>query len=174
MKKCALQVISLCLALFMALVSGGVNIYHYCCDACEEHGRDIFQTISCEEVHESMHNAQCTMHNYKNDSLQECNICKSQCTACNCKNKVSICKNNETMVNNADHCGIIHIEAPYFSQFNSLKINIVSPLVAIIETIKNSQFIIHNHEYEAIDYDDPIVYNLTGRAIIVRKSAYLI
>ncbi|MBO5085921.1 MAG: hypothetical protein J6B65_01640, partial [Paludibacteraceae bacterium] len=55
MKKCALQIVSLCIAIFIAYISGGLNIYHYCCDACEEHGHDIFQTISCEEVHESHH-----------------------------------------------------------------------------------------------------------------------
>ena len=75
---------------------------------------------------------------------------------------------------NSDHCDVHHIDAPYFSQFNPLKVNIVSPLVAIFETIHNSQFIIHDYEYEARDYDIPIVQNLTGRAIIVRKSAYLI
>ena len=75
---------------------------------------------------------------------------------------------------NSAHCDVHHIEAPYFSHFNTTKVNIVSPLVAIIETIHNSQFIIHNHEYEALDYDIPIVHNLTGRAIIVRKAEYLI
>jgi len=74
----------------------------------------------------------------------------------------------------SDHCDVHHIDAPYFSQFNPLKVNIVSPLVAIFETIHNSQFIIHDYEYEALDYDIPIVQNLTGRAIIVRKSVYLI
>ena len=55
MKKCALQIVSFCLAMFIAYICGGLNIYHYCCDACKEHGHDIFQTISCEEVHASHH-----------------------------------------------------------------------------------------------------------------------
>lgn len=175
MKKCALQIVSICLAIFITYISGGLNIYHYCCDACREHGHDIFQTISCEEVHKSMHNAQCTIHNYKNDSLHECNICKGQCTACCCKNKVSICKNNETKVSDADHCGIIHIEAPYLSQFNPLKVNFISPLVAILPiSMHNAQCTIHNTECKKQSEAIPLVQNLTGRAIIVRKSVYLI
>ena len=159
MKKCALQIVSLCIAIFIAYISGGLNIYHYCCDACKEHGHDIFQTISCEEVHASHHcsDVDCQHSHYNHTRIIE--------------NQDDLCAH---LMADSDHCDVHHIDAPYFSQFNPLKVNIVSPLVAIFETIHNSQFIIHDYEYEALDYDIPIAYNLTGRAIIVRKSAYLI
>ena len=159
MKKCALQIVSLCIAIFIAYISGGLNIYHYCCDACEEHGHDIFQTISCEEVHESHH---CSDDDCQHSHYNHTRIIENQDDLC------------AHLMADSDHCDVHHIDAPYFSQFNPLKVNIVSPLVAIFETIHNSQFIIHDYEYEARDYDIPIVQNLTGRAIIVRKSAYLI
>ena len=159
MKKCALQIVSLCIAIFIAYISGGLNIYHYCCDACKEHGHDIFQTISCEEVHASHHCSDDDCHHSHHNHTR---IIENQDDLC------------AHLMANSDHCDVHHIDAPYFSQFNPLKVNIVSPLVAIFETIHNSQFIIHDYEYEALDYDIPIVQNLTGRAIIVRKSAYLI
>ena len=159
MKRCVLQAISLCLAIFVAYISGGLNIYHYCCDACKEHGHDIFQTISCEEVHASHH---CSDDDCQHSHYNHTRIIENQDDLC------------AHLMADSDHCDVHHIDAPYFSQFNPLKVNIVSPLVAIFETIHNSQFIIHDYEYEALDYDIPIVYNLTGRAIIVRKSAYLI
>ncbi len=159
MKRCVLQAISLCLAIFVAYISGGLNIYHYCCDACEEHGHDIFQTISCEEVHTSHHCSDDDCHHEHHNHTRVI------------ENRNDLCAH---LMADSDHCDVHHIDAPYFSQFNPLKVNIVSPLVAIFETIHNSQFIIHDYEYEALDYDIPIVYNLTGRAIIVRKSAYLI
>ena len=159
MKKCALQIVSLCIAIFIAYISGGLNIYHYCCDACEEHGHDIFQTISCEEVHASHH---CSDDDCQHSHYNHTRIIENQDDLC------------AHLMADSDHCDVHHIDAPYFSQFNPLKVNIVSPLVAIFETIHNSQFIIHDYEYEALDYDIPIVQNLTGRAIIVRKSVYLI
>ena len=79
------------------------------------------------------------------------------------------------MVNDADHCGIIHIEAPYLSQFNPLKVNFISPLVAILPiSMHNAQCTIHNTECKKQSEAIPLVQNLTGRAIIVRKSVYLI
>lgn len=159
MKKCALQIVSFCLAMFIAYICGGLNIYHYCCDACEEHGHDIFQTISCEEVHASHH---CSDDDCQHSHYNHTRIIENQDDLC------------AHLMEDSDHCDVHHIDAPYFSQFNPLKVNIVSPLVAIFETIHNSQFIIHDYEYEALDYDIPIVQNLTGQAIIVRKSAYLI
>ena len=159
MKKCALQIVSFCLAMFIAYICGGLNIYHYCCDACKEHGHDIFQTISCEEVHASHH---CSDDDCQHSHYNHTRIIENQDDLC------------AHLMADSDHCDVHHIDTPYFSQFNPLKVNIVSPLVAIFETIHNSQFIIHDYEYEALDYDIPIVQNLTGRAIIVRKSAYLI
>ena len=159
MKRCVLQAISLCLAIFVAYISGGLNIYHYCCDACEEHGHDIFQTISCEEVHESHHCSDDDCHHEHHNHTRII------------ENRDDLCAH---LMASSAHCDVHHVEAPYFSQSNPLKVNFVSPLVAIIEAIHNSQSIIHNHEYKTLDYDIPILHNLTGRAIIMRKSAYLI
>ena len=143
----------------MAYISGGLNIYHYCCDACEEHGHDIFQTISCEEVHESHHCSDDDCHHEHHNHTRII------------ENRDDLCAH---LMASSAHCDVHHVEAPYFSQSNPLKVNFVSPLVAIIEAIHNSQSIIHNHEYKTLDYDIPIIHNLTGRAIIMRKSAYLI
>ena len=159
MKRCALQIVSLCIAIFIAYISGGLNIYHYCCDACKEHGHDIFQTISCEEVHASHHCSDDDCHHSHHNHTRIV------------ENRDDLCAH---LMANSAHCDVHHVEAPYFSQSNHLKVNLVSALVAIIEAIHNSQFTIHNHEYETLDYDIPIIHNLTGRAIIVRKSAYLI
>ena len=145
--------------MFIAYISGGLNIYHYCCDACEEYGHDIFQTISCEEVHTSHHcsNDDCHHEHHNHTRVIE--------------NRDDLCAH---LMANSAHCDVHHVEVPYFSQSNHLKVNLVLPLVAIIEIIHNSQFIIHNYEYSFINNGVPIAHNLSGRAIIVRKSAYLI
>jgi hypothetical protein len=73
------------------------------------------------------------------------------------------------------HCDVHHIEAPDFLQFNTTKVNIVSPLVAILEPIRNLQIVTRNCEHTFFNRNGvPIAHNLSGRAIIVRKSAYLI
>ena len=157
MKKCALQVISLCLALFMALISGGVNIYHYCCNACEEHGRDIFHIMSCKEVHSATHHDECDMHH--NMKVYDCCM---HGDGDNCSMQTE------------DHCDVQHIEAPNFSHFNTEKVSFAAPLVATLTSIHNSQFVIDNYEIKTQNYGIPIVRNLPGRAIIVLKAAYLI
>ena len=154
MKKCALQIVSLCIAMFIAYISGGLNIYHYCCDACEELNQF------------TMHNAQFIIVNAQSTTSHEC------CAHHNLEEEVADWGNDKIHSNTS--CGITHIEAPDFSHLNKKSVNFVAPLIATHITIHNSQFIIHNHEYEALDYDIPIVHNLTGRAIIVLKSAYLI
>lgn len=160
MKKFALQIVSICLAIFIAYISGGLNIYHYCCDACKEHGHDIFQTISCEEVHTSHHCSDDDCHHEHHNHTRVI------------ENRDDLCAH---LMANSAHCDVHHVEAPYFSQFNPLKVNIVSPLVAIFETIHNSQVLIRNYEYKIFNNNGiPIAHNLSGRAIIVRKSAYLI
>lgn len=161
MKKCALQILSICLALLITYFSGGLNIYHYCCDACKEHGHDIFQTISCEEVHASHH-------------------CDSDDCHHNHHNHTRIIENTDDLcahlMAKSAHCDVHHISAPYFSQLNLEKINLVSPLVAII----------HYINIQPIENEAQIVSSSTqnetpqkasknsGRAIIVRKSSYLI
>ena len=76
---------------------------------------------------------------------------------------------------NSAHCDVHHVEAPYFSHFTTTKVNIVSPLVAILAPIHNSQVVIQDYEYTFFNKNGvPIAHDLSGRAIIVRKSAYLI
>ena len=160
MKKCALQIVSLWLALFMLSVCGGINIYHYCCDACKNHGHDIFQTISCEEVHAS--------HHCSDDDCQHSHHNHTRVV----ENRDDLCTH---LMASTAHCDVHHIEAPGFSHFNTTKVNIVSPLVAIIETIHNSQLVTLSYEFTFFNNKGvPIAHNLSGRAIIVRKSAYLI
>ena len=159
MKKYALQIISLCLAVFIVCISGGLNIYHYCCDACQEHGHDIFQNISCEEVHAEHHCSEDDCHHSHHDHARVI------------ENTNDLCAH---LTANSAHCDVHHIEAPAFLRLTSKKINIVLPLLATIESIYTSQFLIHNYNDEIVSDAVPIVENLSGRAIIVRKSAYLI
>ena len=160
MKKCAVQIVSLCLAMFIAYISGGLNIYHYCCDACEEHGRDIFQTISCEEVHAEHHCTDDDCHHGHHDHTRIV------------ENRDDLCAH---LMANSAHCDVHHVEAPYFSQSNPLKVNLVSPLVAILATVHNSQVVVRDYEYTFFNKNGvPIAHNLSGRAIIVRKAEYLI
>ena len=156
MRKCVLQIVSLCMALFIAYAGGGLNIYHYCCDACAEHGRDIFHIMSCKEVHSATHDDECDMHH--DMVVYDC-----------CMHGDS-----DECLTRDGHCDVQHIEAPDFSNFHTEKVNFVAPLVATLTSTHNSQFVIHNCEQEKLDYDIPIALNLSGRAIIVRKSAYLI
>ena len=152
MRKCVLQIVSLCMALFIAYAGGGLNIYHYCCDACEEY--------QC-----SMHNVQCTIV----DALEhEC------CTHQHADDGV-IATNDIQFTNEAEKCGVTRVEALDLWKFSSEKEGLVIlPWVATLTSIHNSQFIIHNYDQGKVDYDVPIALNLSGRAIIVRKSAYLI
>ena len=160
MKKCALQIVSLCIAIFIAYISGGLNIYHYCCDACKEHGHDIFQTISCEEVHALHHCSDDDCHHEHHNHTRVI------------ENRDDLCAH---LMANSAHCDVHHVEVPYFSQSNHLKVNLVSPLVAILEPIHNTQLVTHSYEHTFFDNNGvPIAHDLSGRAIIVRKSAYLI
>lgn len=160
MKKCALQIVSLCMALFMLSVCGGVNIYHYCCDACRDYGHDIFQTISCEEVHANHHccNNECSHNHTSHTEIPH--------------NHNDLCAHLNA---NYDHCDVHHIDAPYLSHLVKYQINFASHLVAIFPiSMHNAQCTIHNTEHKVQCEAIPITRNLSGRAIIVRKSAYLI
>ena len=160
MKKYVFKIVSLCLAMFIAYIGGGLNIYHYCCDACEEHGHDIFQTISCEEVHAEHH---CTEDDCHHEHHNHTRIIE---------NRDDLCAH---LMASSAHCDVHHVEAPYFSQSNPLKVNFVSPLIAIHPiSMHNAQCIMHNIECKIQSEAIPLVQILTGRAIIVRKSAYLI
>jgi hypothetical protein len=159
-KKYVLQIFSLCLAIFIAYISGGLNIYHYCCDACKEHGHGIFQTISCEEVHASHH---CLDDDCHHDHHNHTRVIE---------NRDDLCAH---LMANSAHCDVHHLEAPYFSHFNTTKVNIASPLVAILPiSMHYALCTVHNPEFKTQNEAIPLVLILTGRAIIVRKSAYLI
>ena len=161
MKKYVFQIVSLCVALFMLSVCGGVNIYHCCCDACTEHAYAILKS--------SDRGTHCVKH----DAEREETAAKS-CSCGNCAHShddasgVGLC--NETA-----GCEVQHIEAPDFSNFNTTKVSFAAPLVGIVELIHNSQFIIHNYKRGVFCNNEvPIAHYLSGRVIIVRKSAYLI
>ena len=140
--------------MFIAYIGGGLNIYHYCCDACEELNQF------------TMHNAQCTIIDSQSSS-HEC------CTHHHSEEGIADWGNSK-IENNTSKCGITRIEAPNFSHLNKKNVNFVTPLIATLITIHNSQFAVHNYDNEIVDDAFPIVQNRTGRAIIVRKSAYLI
>ncbi|MBR5824324.1 MAG: hypothetical protein IKY67_09300, partial [Paludibacteraceae bacterium] len=86
-----------------------------------------------------------------------------------------IATDNIQFTNEAEKCGVTRVEALDLWKFSSEKEGlVVLPWVATLTSIHNSQFIIHSYDQGKVDYDVPIALNLSGRAIIVRKSAYLI
>ena len=156
MKKCVLQIFSFYFAIFIAFVSGGLNIYHYCCDACEELNQ-------C-----SIHNAQHTIIDSQSPSSDEC------CSHHYKEEEIADWGNNK-IKSNTNKCGLTRIEAPDFSHLNKKSVNFIAPLIATPITIHNSQVSIQDYEYKFFNkHGVPIAHDLSGRAIIVRKSAYLI
>ena len=164
MKKCALQIVSLCLAVFMLSVCGGVNIYHCCCDACTEHAYAILKSSEA--------GTHCVKH-----SVEEGGTETKSCSCGSCEHS----HDNESGViwsEESAECEVQHIEAPDFSHlsnktlFSSLLSHFVAikPHISIYNLAKETQNITSLLHLKA----QSLARNLSGRAIIVRKSAYLI
>ncbi|MGN0187316.1 MAG: hypothetical protein ACI392_06175 [Paludibacteraceae bacterium] len=51
MKRTVFHTVCALLAVYFFAAGSGVNVAHYCCDACAEHGMRMFAEGSCEEVH---------------------------------------------------------------------------------------------------------------------------
>ena len=112
-----------------------------------------------------MQNAKCTI---EDASGHEC------CTHQHADDGI-IATDNIQFTNDADKCGVMRVEALDLWKSSSEKERlVVLPLVATLKATHNPQLIVHNCEQEQLNYGVPIALNLSGRAIIVRKSAYLI
>ncbi len=114
-----------------------------------------------------MHNSQFILRDSQSPSSHEC------CSHHHIEEKI-VDWGNSKIESDTSKCGLTRIEAPDFSHLNKKSVSFVAPLIATLITIHNSQFFIHNYDDEIVSDAVPIVENLSGRAIIVRKSAYLI
>ncbi|MGM9794825.1 MAG: hypothetical protein ACI3ZZ_01195 [Candidatus Aphodosoma sp.] len=162
MKKWVQNISVLLMAGLILFGIGGLNIYHYCCDACEEYGHNIFTTISCEEVHAHHH---CSDHHC---SDSHCNHNHSLVN----DNKNDICSH---LTAHAKHCDVHHIEV--FSELSSysqdFSIDAPQPtmLLYIVENKFDIEASIDDYPLFTLSNAPPI---FDGRAIIVRKNSYLI
>lgn len=159
MKYRILNILTFSLALFMAYICGGMNIYHYCCDACRSQGHNIFLTISCEEVHASHHCSEQGCNHETHTSLHVHENTNDLCSHLASKSK---------------HCDVHHIDAPQLSQYQSIDLHFISPVTAICATpiISDNISIYNISGVNKINPDAPPIFN--GRDIIVLKSSYLI
>lgn len=146
----------------MALTSGGVDIYHYCCDACAEYGHNIFRTISCEEVHALHHCDEldcvhCGNHTHRRSAVSE--------------NSKDLCSH---LASKAKHCDVHHINAPQLQTHNSVDFKISLPVADMLfyDNIV-SEIYSETTEKEYRFLADPPLF-IDGRAIIVLKNSYLI
>ena len=163
MKKCALQIVSLCLAVFMLSVCGGINIYHCCCDACTEHAYAILKSSEA--------GAHCVKH-----GVEEGDITAKSCSCGSCGHQHGDESGTEWSEEPAE-CEVQHIEAPDFSHLSDKTqfLSLLSHFVAIIPiSMHNVQCTMHNTKCKVQSEGVPIAHVMSGRAIIVRKSAYLI
>lgn len=151
------QMVCVVLAAYMLCVSGGVNVYHYCCDACRSYGHDIFTTITCEEVH---------LHHH----------CSEQgCGHGHCAQAVhahdDLCSH---LTQTAKHCDVHHIEAPQLSADNGAD---VVPEAMVMDAIPAAVAVVDMPVVErgiclCILSNAPPVRG--GRVVIALKNSYLI
>ena len=79
------------------------------------------------------------------------------------------------VVSDLNKCGVTRIDGLDFIHFNTTKISFIAPLIATLISAYNSQVIIRDYKYTHFNKNGiPIAHDLSGRAIVVRKSAYLI
>ena len=165
MKKCVRNIFVLVMACFILFGMGGLNIYHYCCDACEEYGHNIFTTISCEEVH-SLHH--CSEHHYTDAHCCDKEHTKSFVG----ENKSDICTH---LTSHAKHCDVHHVDVFTELYSHSQDFHIDAPIALFVMYIidNNSDIQFSSISKSLYNYSDsPPVFD--GRAIIVRKNSYLI
>lgn len=145
------------LAIYILCVSGGVNVYHYCCNACESYGHNIYQTISCDEVHSQHH---CTDTN-----------CTHLHTLSHIHNIDDLCAH---IAQNSSHCDVHHIDAPQLTIDSD---NIAVPTTAITAILVNTETILVDHDIATATIESSLPNAppiLDGRAIIALKSSLLI
>lgn len=71
MKRKLSHVFVVLLAAFIGYAASGVNVFQYCCEACENHGNGYFTYVSCDDVH-SLNDCQCsTAGSLEGDVAQE-------------------------------------------------------------------------------------------------------
>lgn len=160
MKKLVQNISVLIMVCLLLVGTGGLNIYHYCCDACEEYGHQIFNTITCEEVHSHHHcsDHHCSHDSHSNDVVSD--------------NVDDICSH---LVAHAKHCDVHHMDV--FSDFtpDSQNISVDVPLFSfVLFEVGNkvdTQITLYNNFLSSISDAPPLS---DGRSIIVRKNSYLI
>lgn len=157
-----MNILTLWLALFMAYIGSGINIYHYCCDACRSHGHNIYLTISCEEVHASH---RCADHS---------------CNHANHRHNSSVCVHEDTgnlcthLASTAKHCDVHHVAAPQLTQDNSHTPHFEIPLVATLPSFVITDNTLTPNTSEPCNVHSNAPPIRSGRAIIALKSSYII
>lgn len=165
MKKIITNIVAVSLAFLIAWASGGLNIYHYCCDACAAHGANMFVTITCEEVHS---------HHECNDP--NCNHHKHQC-ADGCHHEshgLNILA--DIFQQDSNHCDMHHFDGMQLSQSINYDFNFTTPIIALpnfisCEILAELQPIAEQIKYTI--YSAP-PYPISGRQILATNSVFLI
>lgn len=158
MRHRLMQILSVALAVYILYVSGGTNIYHYCCDACRSYGHSIFITVTCEEVHSHFH---CSGHG-----------CSHGQPASAPHSHDDLCYH---LTQTAEHCDVHHIDAPQLTAGQRTGIIPIMPLLAIMQVSAvggGNVFAVTRDLYVRNFSNAPPL--LDGRSVITLKNSYLI
>lgn len=145
-------------ALFFAWVATGINVYHYCCDACASYGGgNVFLLTSCEEVHAHHH---CTEQGH-------CHKCGKVQRHVN--DDFDLCSH---LTSESDHCDAHHFSIDN-QDFTNIHIGLQIP-VCIINNVKYDYTFENVHICKSffITKDSPPEY--TGRDRLALFSSLLI
>ena len=154
------NIVSVVLALYIMCVSGGVDVYHYCCDACRDYGHNIYRTITCDEVHGEHRctDSGCTSH-HSHEATSHHHTPSDLCSH---------------IAQTSRHCDVHHFDAPQLTVDNSHVSLPAIPVAAILAPTIDIDFIQTyslDNEVNAFSNAPPL---LDGRAILVLKNSYLI
>ncbi len=59
MKQKMSHIFIVLMAVYIGFAAMGVNVFHYCCEACHDHGSSYFHYVSCSDVHEEYSCSDC-------------------------------------------------------------------------------------------------------------------
>ena len=146
-------------AAFFLWMSHGVNIYHFCCTACEDYGRDIFLLASCEEVHDS--------HSCPDSGGCVCctpKVNHDDCAAPSCMHFAP-----------ADDggCGLLHYSID-IQHINNVHYNFYVPVCTVPDLLTFKAVSLSGHTVAAHFFSDIPLHDLSGRDLLSLVSTLLI
>lgn len=142
---------SICIALaaYFVLAGCGFNVAHYCCEACAEHGRRMFSTSSCDEVH----------RNHRHHEHADAHCCEShQSEGYNVQHNACTLQRVATDISTIDQ---LHID--------------LEPMAAVCATLPerpNAAETLRTHGASAASHAPPLL--CTGRSVLTRIELLLI